>query len=301
MPARLSSMDDRAAPRIAVTGTTGRVGMALATHFESLGWRVTRLPRASMDLADSAGLKRALERLDCRVLLNPAALTSVDACERDPEAAYRVNGEAVATLARWADGRGVRLVHFSTDYVFSGETPGLRAESEPPAPAGAYARAKAAGEAAALSCADASVVRVSWVFGPEKPSFVDAVFDNALAGKPLAAVADKFSLPTHTADLARWIEALLGTEESGVFHACNPGEPASWHDLATATVAAMWQHGLLDAAPAVARQSLDDMAGFLAPRPRHTAMATGRLASLAAMRPWRDALVAHITARSGVP
>ncbi len=280
--------------RVAITGTTGRVGRALANHFGRSGCDVIELPRSAMDLADPASIGSALDAIACDVLLNPAGLTSVDDCEQDPGLAMAVNATAVGHIARWAAARRVRLIHFSTDYVFAGDVPGLRTEDERPCPGGVYARTKALGEAAALACPGGSVVRVSWVFGPEKPSFIDAVAAAALAGRPLAAVADKFSLPTATADLAQWIEVLAGSDQSGVFHACNPGPPASWHDLATATVAAMHRHGMLSELPSVAPQALDQMCGFVAPRPRHTAMSTARLAAITTMRPWQQAVDIHV-------
>lgn len=281
--------------RIAVTGTTGRVGAALARHFSSLH-ELIALPRAEFDLADPAGMATTLDRLDCDVFLNPAAITSLEACEEDPAAAFRVNAEAPAEIAAWAASRGVRMIHFSTDYVFGGEAPGLRAETDPAEPLGTYGSSKRAGETAVLAFPQHAVVRVSWVFGPEKPSFVDQVFKSALAGKPLAAVADKFSLPAFTADLAGWIGTLIRQPAIGIFHACNSGDPVSWHDLATATLEEMAKLGLIPEVPPVSRLPLAEMAAFRAPRPRYTAMATGRLAAILGRPPrhWRAALAEYL-------
>ncbi|HSP41624.1 MAG TPA: NAD(P)-dependent oxidoreductase, partial [Luteolibacter sp.] len=194
--------------RVAVTGTTGRVGAALASRLAEKH-HVIPLPRSVCDLADAASLKAALDSLECDVFLNPAAITGLEACEDDPRLAMRVNSAAPGKIALWAAERGVRVIHFSTDYVFSGETTVACSETTPPAPVNAYGRSKLAGEHAVLAHPGNLVIRVSWVFGPEKPSFVDQIFDAALAGKPLAAVADKLSLPTSPADLAEWTEFLL--------------------------------------------------------------------------------------------
>lgn len=282
--------------RVAITGTTGRVGAALARHFGD-GHEVMALPRGSFDFSDPEGMSRRLDGLECDVLLNPGGLTSLEACEDSPELARQLNAEAPAHMAEWASRRGVRLVHFSTDYVFSGRNPGLRVESEPAEPRSVYGTSKLEGERRVLSHPGHLVVRVSWVFGPEKPSFIDAVVRDALAGRPLSAVADKWSLPTHTADLSRCIEALLASGAEGLFHACQSGEPASWHDLAEVAVERLLEEGRLEQRPVIGRAVLAETPAFRAERPRFTAMSTAKLSHLLGfeMRDWREAVRCHVS------
>jgi dTDP-4-dehydrorhamnose reductase len=143
------------------------------------------------------------------------------------------------------------------------------------------------------------VIRVSWVFGPEKPSFVDQVFDDAFAGRPLAAIADKFSLPACTTDLAQWTERLLETGACGVLHACNSGEAVSWHGMAEFVVREMTACGLLRSCPEIAELTLDEMTTFRARRPRFTAMDTRRLSGILGqpLRSWPEALADHVRSR----
>jgi dTDP-4-dehydrorhamnose reductase len=286
--------------RVAVTGTTGRVGAALAKRLAA-AHEVIALPRSACDLADAASLQGALDSLECDVFLNPAAITSLEACEDDPRLAMRVNSAAPGKIALWAAEKGVRVIHFSTDYVFGGERAGFLTEMDAPSPVNAYGRSKLAGEKAVLAHPGNLVLRVSWVFGPEKPSFVDQVFDAALAGRPLAAVADKWSLPVFTTDLADWVADLIGTGASGVLNACNPGNPVSWHGMATAVLREMAVCGALDACPQVAEQTVAEMPTFRAARPRFTAMDSSRLAGLLgrSLRPWREALAEHVRERCG--
>ncbi len=280
--------------RVAVTGTTGRVGAALARYF-ARDHAVIELPRSRFDLADRDGMARVLAGLNCDVFLNPAGVTGLEACLDDPAMAQRVNADAPAEIAEWAAARGVRLIHFSTDYVLGGREPGLHEETEAAEPLSDYGKSKRAGELAVLAQPGTCVMRVSWVFGPEKPSFVDAVRSKAIAGEPLAAVADKFSLPTFTADLVRWVQTVAASDVCGIAHACNAGEPASWHDLAEAVVDGMVASGELSSRPEIARQTLAE-AGFRAVRPRHTAMATPRLAEMLGSGPrsWREALAEYM-------
>ena len=262
--------------RVAVTGTTGRVGAALAKHF-SRDHEVIPLPRADFDFSDPMSMAARLESLDCEVFLNPGGLTSLEACEDDPEMARQLNVQAPSQLAAWAFLRGVRLIHFSTDYVFSGDQPELRTESETPGPLSVYGRSKLAGEQAVLAHPGNLVLRVSWVFGPEKPSFLDSVIRDALAGKPLSAIADKFSLPTHTRDLSEWSEALIKRQATGLFHACQSGPPVSWHGMAEVVVDELSRLGRLATVPAILATKLEETTAFRAKRPRHTAMSTAKL------------------------
>jgi dTDP-4-dehydrorhamnose reductase len=284
--------------RIAVTGTTGRVGAALARHLASRH-EVISLPRDVCDLADPDSLSRTLETLDCDVFINPAAITSLEMCEDNPRLAMRVNSAAPGKIALWAADRGVRMIHFSTDYVFDGKTAGLHSEAETPSPINAYGRSKLAGERAVLAHPGNLVLRVSWVFGPEKPSFIDQVIAAAHASQPLAAVADKWSLPTFTTDLADWVEALLETDASGLLHACNPGEPVSWHGMAKAVVREMVSCGAISSCPDLAEETLAGMPAFRAARPRHTAMDTQRLSAVLGkpLRPWGEALAEYVRSR----
>ena len=105
------------------------MGAALARHFAA-NHEVIPLPRRLCDLANPKSLAGALEYLECDVFVNPASATSLEECEDDPAMAMRVNAEAPGEITAWAASRGVPIFHFSTDYVFRGETEGLRHETE---------------------------------------------------------------------------------------------------------------------------------------------------------------------------
>jgi dTDP-4-dehydrorhamnose reductase len=283
--------------RVAITGITGRVGAALARQLAARH-EILPLPRAACDFSDPESLTAALDSLECDVFLNPAALTGLEACEDDPRLAMRVNSAAPGKIALWAADRGIRMIHFSTDYVFGGDTTLPLTEEMAARPVNAYGRSKLAGEMAVLAHPGNLVLRVSWVFGPDKPSFVDQIFAAALAHQPLAAVADKLCLPTFTTDLARWVETLLDTDAQGILHACNPGPPVSWHGMAEFVIREMTACGLLDQCPLVAPLKLDEMPLFRATRPRFTVMGSGRLSGITGgLRPWPEALAEHVRAR----
>jgi len=278
---------------IAITGTTGRVGRALADRL-AVRHTVTELPRALLDLngLDVAG---ALAEVDFDVLLNPAGMTGLEQCEDEPELARRANALAPAVLAALCRERGKKILHFSTDYVFDGRKPGLRTEEETPAPLSVYGRTKEEGERGVLA-AGGTVMRVSWVFGPEKPAFPDSIISGALAGRMLSAVADKFSLPAYTPDICDWVEGLLSLGlPPGLFHACNGGPVTSWHGIAVEVVRLLHERAGLPLRM-VKDLPMAEMGAFRAPRPRHTAMATGKLEALLGRPPrdWREALRLHL-------
>jgi len=281
--------------RIAVTGTSGRVGAALALHF-SAAHEVICLPRKIFDLADPRAMSAVLGRLDCDVMLNPAGITSLEACEDDRALAMRVNAEAPAEMEHWARQTATRLVHFSTDYVFDGIHPCLKHETDSPHPLSVYGTSKLAGERAVLAGPAALVVRVSWVFGPEKPSFVDQIYAAALAGNNLSAIADKFSLPTATADLGPAVAALLAHDCHGLYHFCQSGDPTSWHGMARIIVDEMVESGKISVAPEIEALTLAEVSSFRATRPRFTAMDTTKFTRTTAKTPrgWQDAIREYV-------
>ena len=280
--------------RIAITGITGRVGRALATRFSAADHEVIELPRATCDLADP-GCSAVVADLDFDVLLNPAGLTSLEQCEDEPELARRVNAIAPGELAKVCRERGKKLLHFSTDYVFDGVAPGLRREEDPPSPLSAYGRTKEQGERAVLA-EGGTVMRVSWVFGPERPAFPDQILSRALKGEELSAVADKFSLPAYTPDISGWVEGLLSAGlPGGIFQACNGGPVTTWHGIAFEIV--RFLHERTGRPEVDVRElSLAEMSAFRAVRPRYTAMSTARLEAVLgkAPRDWREALREHL-------
>ena len=260
---------------VAITGTTGRVGRALADHFQ-LSEQVIELPRTDWDLADPRTVDRIMA-LDFHALLLPAAITSLERCEDDPHLAHHVNCESPARLARACAVLGRKVIFFSTDYVLAGEAEGLHPEDEPTSPASVYARTKAEAEKQVLS-AHGCVMRVSWVFGPQRPAFPDMIVDRALAGEPLAAVCDKTSLPCYTKDLCEWTQKVLSTGcPNEILHACQSGEPVSWHGMACEIVDHLMEIDALGERPEITPLALDEMDAFKAVRPRHTAMSTSRL------------------------
>jgi dTDP-4-dehydrorhamnose reductase len=298
-PATPTTTSTNSAPsdvRLAITGTTGRVGRALANRLKQ-NHEIIELPRTRLDLADPGSIAQ-VEKLEFDILLNPGGLTGLEQCEDEPDLARQVNALAPSLLAKICRDRGRRMLHFSTDYVFDGVVDAPRREDDPPNPLSVYGRTKEEGERGVLS-AGCTVLRVSWVFGPEKPAFPDLILERALAGGEVSAVADKFSLPTYTTDLSSWTSAMVAAGcPAGIFHACNGGPVTSWHGIAVEILAYLKERRGITLPPPKPLL-LTEMSAFRAPRPRYTAMATERLDALVGkeLRDWREALREHLDSR----
>lgn len=286
--------------KIAITGANGRVGKALVTALEQAGHQTIALTRHSLDLSSGEDhIKAALHQVEFDCLLNPAALSAPDQCETQIDLCYQINAAAPRSMAEFCAAQQRRFIHFSTDYVFSGEEQGKRQEDDLCAPINHYGRAKREGELAVLSHDPrALVLRVSWIYGGEKPGFVDQVIAQLQAQRSIHAVADKWSIPTLLPDLCDWVQYLCEHPQGGIFHACHGGEPVSWHGLAVATQQALLRQGKLSHTEAIHAQQLADIPAFIATRPVHSAMDSSRLSSLlpTPIQPWQDRLDQWIAA-----
>lgn len=283
--------------RIVIVGSGGRVGGALTRHFRLAGFPVVAFDRTALDLTRPDLIRDRLEPIGFDALLLTAAVTNLDFAETHPAETQAANVQGPALIASLCAQRAARLVHFSTDYVYDGTHPGPRRESDPTAPLSVYARTKADSEQRVLEATDgaALVARVSWIFGPDRPSFPDQILARARAGQPVQAVTDKYSMPTSALDLASWLHPFVDGPHrnfGGILNFCHAGAPATWHSYAQTTIDLAAALGIPLRESRVQPMPLSSVAEFKAARPTHTAMSHDRLADLLgyAPRPWPDAL-----------
>lgn len=283
--------------RVLILGGKGRLGAALARQWADRH-AVTTLARPELDAADLPALQKILEDASFDVLVNGTGLTNVDRCETAREEADLVNAQAPGLMARVAAEKNARFIHISTDYVFDGQKTSAYDEEDDARPLSHYGQTKLAGEKAALEPSpDHLAVRVSWVFGPEKPSFIDSILDRALAQDRVEAVDDKTSCPTYADDVAGWLEPFFSPGlPGGLYHACNTGA-CSWREYGQHALDWAAQAGLPLRARTVEPIPLASLKNFTAPRPPHTVMSTRKLAAAIGQtpRPWREALDEYLT------
>ncbi|UVO27632.1 dTDP-4-dehydrorhamnose reductase [Bradyrhizobium arachidis] len=240
--------------RILLTGTSGQVGGALLPYL-SERFDVLAPRRDQFDLTVPERLPSELDRLRPDLIVNPAAFTSVERAEDEPELALVVNAEAPRAMARWAARHDVPLVHFSTDYVFdgSGETPWR--EDDACNPLSAYGRSKWEGERAVqASGASHLIIRTSWVYAAAGNDFLRTIIRQAKEQDELRVVADQFGAPTSAASIGRSVSAIIAQHPSprelsasfaragGVVHLANSGS-TSRHGFASSIVEGLRARG----------------------------------------------------------
>jgi dTDP-4-dehydrorhamnose reductase len=283
--------------RIIVTGAGGRLGAALVREWKAAGLDVVGLSRQEFDLAQPEQMRTVLGGLDFGVLVNCAAQTNVDRCETHPDEAMQINAHAVGTIAELCKTKGARCIHISTDYVFDGAKRTPYTEEDAVVPISHYGESKRAGELALLKVSDRNLaVRVSWVFGPDRPSFVDQIVKRAQTEDKVEAIADKIAVPTYTLDAAQLMLPLLfEVPAAGVVHVCNSGE-CTWQAYGQFALDCAAAAGMALKTKTVGPLRMADLKAFIAKRPPYTAMSPDKLARLTGTRPrdWRDAVREYI-------
>jgi dTDP-4-dehydrorhamnose reductase len=295
--------------KIVIVGSGGRLGTALmrelARKFDVVG-----LNHAQLDLADAKQIHAKINNLEFDVLINAAAFTNVDLCEKERGQAFQINAEAPRSLAEICREKKAKLIHFSTDYVFDGKKHEPYLESDPANPISVYGESKRKGEENVLAAHDRHlVVRVSWVFGPDRPSFIDAVIKRAREEEHIDAIADKFAAPTYTLDIAQMLSQCFGDwsrrapapdgpwagRVQGILHFANASE-CSWQQYAQHAIDCCHKLGVPLKAKTVAPLKLGDMKSFIARRPVYSVLSTTKFRSLtgAPPRSWRDAVADYV-------
>jgi dTDP-4-dehydrorhamnose reductase len=195
--------------RVVIVGAGGRLGAALAREYAG-EYDVVGFNHAQLDLGQPEQTRQRLASLEFDVLINAAAQTNVDRCETEPAEAFALNAEAPRVLAEICRAKQARFVHISTDYVFDGEKREPYTEQDEARPISVYGASKREGERLALEANErALIVRVSWVFGPDRPSFVDWAIKQAREHDEVNAISDKVATPTYTLDLVPLLKPLF--------------------------------------------------------------------------------------------
>ena len=224
-----------------MTGAGGQLGLDLLDAFTDHD--TTGLTRTELDVTDEAAVARAVGDLAPTLVVNAAAWTDVDGCERDPQQAHHVNALGPWWLARACDRVGATLVTVSTDYVFDG-TPPVGPGGQPRGwnefdridPLNAYGRSKAAGEMLVRETLRRHhIVRTAWLAGARGDNFVRTMLRVGRERGRLDVVDDQIGSPTFTRDLAAGIRQLAATGRFGTVHVVGEGT-CSWFELAAAIV-----------------------------------------------------------------
>jgi dTDP-4-dehydrorhamnose reductase len=283
--------------KIVVLGAGGRLGAALMREYREK-YDIAGFNHAQLDLANLHDVRQRLGATNFDVLVNAAAFTNVDACETQRDRAFLINAEAPGVLAEMCSAKAAQLIHFSTDYVFDGEKRAPYTEGDQANPISLYGESKLAGERNVHAAENGHlVVRVSWVFGPDRSSFIDAMIKRAQQDEKIDAIADKFSTPTYTHDIARVLPQFFGRGvDSGILHFANAGK-CSWQEYAQWALDCCRDAGIPLKARTVGTLKLSEMKNWIARRPVYSVLSTVKYTELTgtAPRAWREAVADYIT------
>lgn len=253
---------------ILLTGAAGQLGSELMPLLSARG-HVTATDRSKppqaaenwvgLDISDGGKLEVMLNRLRPSLIVNTAAYTAVDQAETDPEIAFEVNATLPGRLAHWAKRNDSHLMHYSTDYVFNGQTGTPYLETDIPDPQNIYGDSKLAGETAILSsgCKHA-ILRTSWVYSSHGKNFVLSMLALARRGLDLNIVDDQQGCPTWAHNLALASDKVIdkwqqpGSETlGGLYHYCDD-RSLSWYEFAATIFKLAVKAGLLEREPRLA-------------------------------------------------
>lgn len=279
--------------RLLITGSRGLLGAAVCREFA--GEEVVALDHATLDITDEHAVRAAVVDARADVVINCAAYNDVDGAEDDPITALSVNAFAVQTIAAAAARARAILVHYSSDFVFDGETDHPYTEEDGPNPQSVYAASKLLGDWFALASPHAFVLRVESLFGKPGPQSIrrgslGTIVDRVLDSAEVPVFVDRVVSPTYTADIARATAHLVRSAASpGIYHCVNSGH-ATWLEIAEYLAAVLGK-------PLNARPLTLAAANLRARRPRYCAMSNAKLAAAGHPMPtWQEAVQEFLTA-----
>lgn len=283
--------------RVLIIGSRGQLGTDLVNSFADC--QVTPYTSEDVDITDEASVQQQVAFTAPDLVVNAAAFTRVDECEREYLRAYSVNAIGPRNLALACKRWDIPLLHISTNYVFDGCKGEPYCEEDRPQPLNAYGISKLAGEHYLQALWEKHyIVRVSGLFGltPSRmkgTNFVEAMLRLGSKRNPLRIVSDESLSPTYTKDAAALIRRLVETDRFGIYHLSNEG-CCTWLKFAQEIFS---QSGIpVELQPVTAREY-----GAPARRPPNSCFCTRKLSDmgLGPLRPWQEALRDYLLQRTG--
>ena len=217
--------------KILITGSGGMLGHDLGEVLKSRHDLIMTTSE-TLDITDADNVAELISREKPDVVINAAAYTDVDGCEKNRDLALSVNAEGPQNLAKACSEIGCVLVHISTDYVFNGKNTTPWVESDNTGPISVYGESKLKGEENIINMMDKYfIIRTAWLYGVNGGNFPKTMLELAKTHSEITVVYDEVGCPTYTLDLAKAISVLVESDDYGIYHITNSGE-CSWCEFA---------------------------------------------------------------------
>ena len=231
--------------KILLTGSNGQLGFELQRS-KPASVEIIATDVNELDITNNDDVRALIAETQPTLIINAAAYTAVDKAEEDKDLAYLINQQGAANLAEAAKSASIRMIHISTDFVFSDTKSAPYLISDIAKPNSVYGESKLAGDNAVLETLGESglVVRTSWLYSAHGNNFVKTMIRLMNDKEELGIVADQVGTPTWAATLANAIWQLVETDASGILHCADNGV-ASWYDFAAAIQELGLQKGLI--------------------------------------------------------
>ena len=280
---------------VVVTGAAGQLGAATALAWTAAGHEVSGLTRTVLDLTRPADVRTMIGAIGPDLIINCAADNHVDAAEAAPLPPLATNAWAVGTLARVASDLDATLVHYSTDFVFDGESNRPYTEADAPNPRSVYGMTKLLGEMLATDAPRHYVLRVESLFGGTTGgSSIDRLWSLMASGEQAAAFSDRVVSPSFVDDVVDATRTLVESRApAGLYHCVNTGH-GTWLEV----IDHLRQLGGFPASLLSARRAADMT--FPAPRPLFAALSNAKLREAGIPMPsWQDAMTRYVSRQHG--
>jgi dTDP-4-dehydrorhamnose reductase len=217
--------------KILLLGHKGMLGSDLFLKL-NMGYEVVGLDKEEIDIVSASECEEAIKEIKPDIVINAAAYTNVDGCETAKDECFAVNAEAVKNIADACRDKNIRIIHFSTDYVFDGTAKQPYKEDHQCNPINTYGASKMAGERYLRSLSENYIlIRTAWLYGVNGKNFVQTILEKVKTTKKLTVVDDQTGSPTYTKDLATAVDLLITQNAKGIFHITNRGN-CSWYQFA---------------------------------------------------------------------
>jgi len=220
-----------------ILGGNGQMGMAFHQELLGRGQESISVPREKLDVTDTSSLNNLIRDLQPNVVINASGYTKVELAETEKDIALQVNAIAVGGIAQICERLNIRLVHFSTDYVFDGAQGAPYNESDSAFPLSVYGKTKLFGEELAMQKSNntALIIRTSWLYSKWGDNFAIQMLKNSKkeSSSTINVVDDQVGQPTSARHIPLRVIELLDLNANGVFHLSNSGQ-SSWYEFARA-------------------------------------------------------------------